>query len=684
MEPAPPLRWRNVEVIPLVHGRVAFAVAVRERMLSKRHAALAVELPPSLRRAVDAGLDRLPQIRAVVYREFQPQAGERADWSPERERRDDEVEAAIDTRAWYVPIDPCDAVVEALRIARGERVPIHFVDAEVEEFAGRRFVMPDPHALLTIGVEAYYAAALPTIREQHPPTPEDQLRERHMAAKIAELAAATEARGDVLFLCGMAHWERIRAHLVAGSGRSHPGRGPDADSIALVPCHQHSLFHLLGEMPFVTWSWERHRSSFEVGRHDTILAVKELLLATRAWYEKVEKETLERASPSALAVLLDYLRKLTVSRSRLAPDLYALVVAAKGVIGNDFALAMLHTAASYPPNAAPDDAAAAKEVSDAAPTVEVGSDDGDERPAAAPAPADDAGAAGDDEDLRGADLLFEATGERARIGDEVTRITSRAPGDWRTLRRVKLIDKPPRINRELWRSVWNPLASCSWPPEDVIIENLRAYVSSRTLSLAGIDQIRTEEFQSSLKDGLAIRETLRDLPLRKIHVKVEPRVPGKVGAVVIIFEEDDDGTRFPLRMTWMAEHKQESTLAFYATDFMGDMVGPGVGRSRYGGCMFLYPPVGIPDVWEDLRFEKARRPSERLLLAALFHAKDRFVAWVAARPPAQEVIATAQILHRHVVHLPLATFSSRTLEKIRRFHVLNGRVVRSWAARFIR
>jgi hypothetical protein len=666
-------------VIPLVHGRVAFAVAVRERMLGKRHAALAVELPASLRATVEHGLDHLPQIRAVVYKEFQPQAGEFSHWSPEREQRDDEVEAATDTRAWYVPIDPCDAVVEGLRIARGERVPIHFVDAEVEAFAGRRFVMPDPHALLGIGVENYYGAALPTIRAQHPPTPEDQLRESHMAARITEIARACEGRGDVLFLCGMAHWERIRYHLVQGTGRIHPAKGPDAESIALVPVHQHSLFHLLGEMPFVTWSWERHRSSFEIGRHDTILAVKELLLATRNYYEKVEKETLERATPSALAALLDYLRKLTVSRSRLAPDLYALVVAAKGVIGNDFALALLNTAANYPPNAPPEDLAAARELAEADPFADVRPQE--RKPAPAPKAADDE----DEEPPAGkSDLLFEATGERARIGDEVTRITSRAPGDWRTLRRVRLVDKPPFVNRELWRSVWNPLASCSWPPEDVIIENLRAYVSSRTLSLAGIDRIRTEEFQSSLKDGLAIRETLRDLPLGKIHVKVEPRVPGKVGAVVIVFEEDDDGTRFPLRMTWMAEHKQESTLAFYATDFLGDMVGPGVGRSRYGGCMFLFPPVGIPDVWEDLRFEKARRPSERLLLAALYHARDRFVAYVAARPPAQEVVATAQILHRHVVHLPLSTFSSRTLEKIRRFHVLNGRVVRSWAARFIR
>jgi hypothetical protein len=368
--------------------------------------------------------------------------------------------------------------------------------------------------------------------------------------------------------------------------------------------------------------------------------------------------------------MLDFLRKLVVGRNRLSPDLYSLVVAAKGVIGKDFALTLLNLAAHYPPNSL-----------EQKPEELEG-----EEPAAGSPPADppDATAADEPYDGPGAGLLFEATGERARIGDAVSRITTRAPGDWRTLKRLRLHDKPPKIDRERWKSVWNPHASCSWPPEDLLIENLRAYLSNRTLALAGIDRIRTEEFSSSLKDGLAIRETLRDLPTGKIHVKVEPRVPGKVGAVVLVFEEDDDGTRFPLRMTWMAEHAQESTLAFYATDPLQDLIGPGIGRARYGGCMFLFPPLAIPDIWDDLRFEKARRPSERLLLAALFHAKERFVAYVAARPPRPELVATARRLRRHIVHLPLSTFSAQTLARLRRVHVLNGQVVRSWAARFIR
>ncbi|MSP15080.1 MAG: hypothetical protein EXR73_00465 [Myxococcales bacterium] len=656
----PPLRWKNVEVIPLVHGRVAFAVAVRERMLSKRHAALAVELPPSVRAAILKGLDLLPKVHAAVYRDWTRSEFDGAPWSPEREARghDDDVSAATGLRAWYVPIDPCDAIVEALRIARGERVPVHFVDAEVEDFAGRRFVMPDPHALLTLGVDEFWFAALPTIQREHPPTPEDHLRERHMAARLAVLAQANEQRGDVLFLCGMAHWERIRQHLVDGSGALHSGCGPAADDVGLAPVHPASLFHVLGEIPFVTWAWEQHRNSIDLARHDQILAIKELVLATRDLYRKEEGDSLEQPTPAALATLFDFLRKLVVGRNRLTPDLYSMVVAAKGVIGNDFALTLLNVAAHYPPNSLEPESGERK------------------TPAAAPA----------DEPYDGpaAGLLFEATGERARIGDAVARITTRAPGDWRTLKRVRLHDKPPKIDRERWRSVWNPHASCSWPPEDILIENLRAYVSNRTLSLAGIDRVRTEEFSSSLKDGLAIRETLRDLPLGKIHVKIEPRVPGKVGAVVLVFEEDDAGTRFPLRMTWMAEHQQESTLAFYATDPLADLVGPGIGRARYGGCMFLFPPIAIPDIWDDLRFEKARRPSERLLLAALFHAKDRFVAYVAAKPPRPELVATAKRLRHHIVHLPLSTFSARTLARLRRVHVLNGQVVRSWAARFIR
>ena len=120
--------------LPLVHGRLAFAIEARRRMLATRWDAVAVELPPSLERAVDQGLDQLPKISVVVYRglpEF---------LDPENQH------------LWYVPVDPCDGIIEALRVARGERTPTHFIDAEVEEFQARPVTIPDPHALHGLGL----------------------------------------------------------------------------------------------------------------------------------------------------------------------------------------------------------------------------------------------------------------------------------------------------------------------------------------------------------------------------------------------------------------------------------------------------------------------------------------------------------------------------------------------------
>lgn len=654
-----PLRWRNVEALPLIHGRLPFALAVRERMLAQRHGALAVELPRSLREAVLKGIRRLPAVHAVVYRE--PAAGEAVP-----------TEEGQPSRAWYVPIDPCDAIIEALRIADRERIPMHFVDAEVEQFSGQMLRVPDSHALLTLGVSAFYQAVLGPLRALHPATPEDDVRERHMAARLHDLSRSVGENRNILFLCGMAHWERILGILNRRAGQLHDAPGPPVDEVMLVQVDSSFVYHMLGETPHATNAFERHRSGFEIDRHDQVLAVKELLLEAREHYEKNHQDSLERATPAALRTVLNYTRKLTVSAGRLTPDLYSLVVAAKGVVGNDFALSVLEVARAYPPNSGSDAPDTPPEGAVASESVEEFEQESE----------DSWSPDGDPDSWK--DAQPRRTGSPPQVNQEVEQLISRTPGAYREIKRVKLEERPPPADQERWRTAWDPYHQCSWPPEDVVIENLRTYVSSRCLSMAGLDRVNTEEFSASLKDGLALRETLRDLPRRKLHVRIEPRIPGRVGAVVIIFEEDDAGTRYPWRATWMAEHDQESTLAFYATNFMDDIVGPGIGRAWYGGCMFVYPPVLIPDVWDDLRFEKARRPSERLLLAALTYSNERFIAHVSARPPSDEIRATAETLGRHIVHLPLTTFSARTLEKVRRVHVLNGQSVRSFAQRYIR
>jgi hypothetical protein len=353
-------------------------------------------------------------------------------------------------------------------------------------------------------------------------------------------------------------------------------------------------------------------------------------------YEREYPGSLEKATTRALETTLNYVRKLTVRQKRLFPDAYSILLAAKSVVGNDYALCILGRIAEYPPN------------------------------------------------KRSANDAFQISEGAVHLSQGPEHALSRVPKEpvgWKSL---TLRSRPEHAKSEAWRHQWNPMDHCSWPPEDLTIENFREYVGQRAKAIAGLSRYRTEPFLTSFKDGIDIRETLRNWGRRQIHVRDEPAVQGNVGSVITIFEEDDFGTQFPWRVTWMAEHAQESTLAFYSTEPTTDMIGPGIGRIFYGGCLSLFPPIPIPCVWADRRFEQARTPSERLILAGLFWGRERFTVVVAKVPPSQEIKQQAVALRKHLIFIPISSFSAVTLEKLRRAHVLNGKQVRSWADRFIR
>ena len=53
-------------------------------------------------------------------------------------------------------------------------------------------------------------------------------------------------------------------------------------------------------------------------------------------------------------------------------------------------------------------------------------------------------------------------------------------------------------------------------------------------------------------------------------------------------------------------------------------------------------------------------------------------------PPPASWRRLARAYGRKIVHLPLKRFSGATIERIRTFHVLNGKHVRTYAADYIR
>ena len=74
-------------------------------------------------------------------------------------------------------------------------------------------------------------------------------------------------------------------------------------------------------------------------------------------------------------------------------------------------------------------------------------------------------------------------------------------------------------------------------------------------------------------------------------------------------------------------------MAFYSTIRSEHLVGPGIGRAEYGGFLMALPPRRMLDVWTDPDYDFARNKPERLLMAALDYSKQRFVVYVAAKPP---------------------------------------------------
>ncbi len=181
-----------------------------------------------------------------------------------------------------------------------------------------------------------------------------------------------------------------------------------------------------------------------------------------------------------------------------------------------------------------------------------------------------------------------------------------------------------------------------------------------------------------------MRETLRNWHTGDLYVKEIPPSRGTIEIVVFLFDSPTTPGKYPWHTTWYAEHEQESTLCFFATNFADNVIGPGIGQAIYGGCMLIFPPRPIPDIWTDPRLEYAQTPEEHLVAAALLHSKEKRVVVVSSHPPLARWRRIAKRYKKNIVHIPLKRFSLQTLDRLRHFHVLNGREVRSYAANYIR
>jgi hypothetical protein len=257
------------------------------------------------------------------------------------------------------------------------------------------------------------------------------------------------------------------------------------------------------------------------------------------------------------------------------------------------------------------------------------------------------------------------------INTKRLRIRRRLP---RPKQRIKPTGIKPRKREKTpgeWAKQTTGEAICSYPPEDLLIEEYGRFLKKKAKALLSEERVRVEPFTTSLLDGIDLRETIRNWHQGKIWVRQADRLAGEVGAVVLIFDEDRDD-RYQYLTTWLGEHQNESDMAFYSTFPFENIVGPGIGRAEYGGLLMTLPPRRLFDVWSDDDYQFAESKPERLLMAALDYSVERFVVYVAAKPPRSIFRSIASHLGRKILYVPIGALSPTKVKRLRVVHVLDS------------
>jgi hypothetical protein len=613
----------RIQCLPVVHGSGACALAVRRWLLEHPCDCLVVGLPESFRYSVLDGVNSLPSPSMVIQRPLEHLS---KTWEmPEPLGRSPE------QIPWsYVPIDPCQPVIMGLRVAMGERWDIEFCDLETGIFHPVAAAMPDAYALRTVPLERFASAVLPSlIRPSH-----GQVFQRlaYMGTRLRELEKHYE---HIVVICSILEWPWLREAYGQPSSEI-----PEHDAVEIPTSYSvdpNTLLFLLGELPFITGLYEQARFCLEDDADIAIDGVKHLLLSARASYRQDFGKRARRITPLMLSQCLKYIRNLTLMDYRMSPDMYTMASACQQILGDQFAIHLIEAARSYPFEPPPG-------------------------------------------------MLEVTMGiDQARLPDDDTVcLVSRLPGQPLVWRSLQLNKKPSRQDVTRWKARWNPYSQCSWPPEDHLIESFRTRVADRAKQIIGSDLARSEKFSTSIKDGIDIRETLRHWYEKEIYVKVLPPSVGELDCVVMLFDTPADPRDYPWRTTWFAEHQNESTLAFFATDFNQEIIGPGIAVATYGGALFLFPPMLIADIWSDPALDDASDLEERIIAAACMHSNQKHIAMVCPKAPGSRWRAIAKKYRRQLVHIPLSQFNDQLVQQLRTVHVLNGKQVRSYAEHFIR
>ncbi len=524
----------------------------------------------------------------------------------------------------YCLLEPCDAFVEAYRTAHEIGAEVMLIDPAVGERPHLPDDYPDSFAVQRIGLTAYV--------ERYRLFPQQRNDEvQDFASGLAWKLQGADPERDVFVVVSLNLLDPLLDAME--SPQDPPRRTALAESVEVVNVHPESLGEVLTEYPALQQRYEYWRKQMsDVRLVDRPAAQYDTLRRAEVEYEA---NTGDKIMPYQRKMLAKFTRNLAHVSGYLTSTLYELTVAAQSIVDDNYAWEVWQAGSNY------------------------GFQDAEARI----------------ETLR-------LSGEEVFFQTRKLKLRRRLPRPKQRMKPRSLKERPREAKPGEWARELNGDAICSYPPEDLVIEDFGRFLKRKAHSLLTEERTRTEPFQTSLLDGIDMRETLRNWHERKIYVKRLERSAGDVTSLVVVFDEDRDD-RYRYLTTWLGEHQNESDMAFYSTEPFAKLVGPGIGRAEYGGYLMTLPSRRLWDVWRDPDYDFAETKAERLLMAALDYSTARHVVYVGPRPPRSIFHSIAAQLRRQIVFIPIGQLSPARLKKLRVVHVLDGYERRAVAKDFI-
>ena len=476
----------HLTYFPVVPGRIEFAVKVRRYLLERRPRVVAVELPSSLEGQYQAALERMPQMSVIVIAE--PDDG------------------YTEEKAVYIPVEPGDPFVEALRTAHEIGAELVFLEPATHEKPHINDMYPEPYAVEAIGINRYVEAY-----RVYP-----QERSQQVKAHAAGMAWKLQGADPMASVCAVISLNMLDPLLDAMEAPQEEPPAPRTrlfDKAELFNLHPDCLAEVTSEPPFYQELYERMRESKPPMSH--IDRPRWQLTLLRKSEEEYQINTGDKIESWQRRGIAKFTRNLAMLDGRLLPGIYDLTLGARSIVDDNYAYELWQMANRYSVQQTED------------PPLET----------------------------------LNLSGEEVWIKTKKLRIRRRLPRMKQMLKPAGLKARKREKFKGEWASKTDGFSICSYPSEDLVIENYGRFLKRYAKTMLSEERSRVEPFTTSMLDGIDIRETVRNWHEGKLYVREMGKFSGEVGALVVIFDEDRyDHYRY--LTTWLGEHQNESDMSF--------------------------------------------------------------------------------------------------------------------------